>query len=201
MTKDYSRFLPQTSKPPTEPQQTSPLQALGWQPFFAQQTGLDEISQSPPARVVAVHRNGLQVRGEHIEEMIPPGLDATVGDWLLFDAARPAQSRVLRRKSLFKRRAPGTDRRVQLIAANVDTALIVSSCNQDFNIARLERYMALCFEAEVTPVIVLTKADLCDDPHPNVDQAQSISDNAEVLAVDARSGEAAETLEPWCKTG
>ena len=51
--------------------------------------------------------------------------------------------RLLERKSLFKRKEPGTGRSVQLIAANVDTLLIVSSCNQDFNPARLERYLAL----------------------------------------------------------
>ena len=55
---------------------------------------------------------------------------------------------------------------MQLIAANVDTLFIVTSCNQDFNVARLERYLALAREADVTPVIVLTKADLADDRAP-----------------------------------
>ena len=86
-----------------------------------------------------------------------------MGDWLLIDRESGAPERVLRRKSLFKRRAAGTGRRVQLIAANVDTLFIVTSCNQDFNVARLERYLALAREADVTPVIVLTKADLADD--------------------------------------
>jgi ribosome biogenesis GTPase len=90
-----------------------------------------------------VHRSGLQVAGDGIDETIPPGPDATVGDWLLLDRARPRSSRVLERKSLIKRRAPGTGREVQLIAANIDTVFVVTSCNADFNVARLERYVAL----------------------------------------------------------
>ena len=53
--------------------------------------------------------------------------------------------------------------RVQLVAANVDTLIIVTSCNEDFNVARLERYLALAREAGVMPVVVLTKADLAED--------------------------------------
>ena len=118
------------------------LQKLGWQPFFAQQTDIDQLTSNPPVRVTEVHRNGLQVVGENIDMLIPPGPEATVGDWLLLDQEQPTRSQVLERKSLIQRRAAGHDRRVQLIAANIDTALIVTSCNADFNIARLERYVA-----------------------------------------------------------
>ena len=108
-------------------------------------------------RVFAVHRNGLDVAGADFDGRVPPvssGDDeghATVGDWLLVDRASGTPERVLQRKSLFKRKAAGTGRRVQLIAANVDTLFIVTSCNQDFNVARLERYLALAREADVTP--------------------------------------------------
>ena len=122
------------------------LETLGWEPFFAQQASLEALSETPPVRVVAVHRSGLQIVGADIDEHIPPRADATVGDWLLLDRALPAASRVLSRKSLIKRRAPGTNRQLQLIAANIDTAFVVTSCNQDFNLARLERYVALAFE-------------------------------------------------------
>jgi ribosome biogenesis GTPase len=109
-----------------------------------------------------------------------------VGDWLLLDRARPRSSRVLERKSLIKRRAPGTGREVQLIAANIDTVFVVTSCNADFNLARLERYVALAFEAGIDPVIVLTKADLTEDPAPYVEAAQAVSDRVPVVALDAR---------------
>ena len=133
--------------------------------------------------------------------MIPPGPDATVGDWLMFDKENPRNSRVLDRKSIVKRRAAGRERQVQLIAANIDTAFIVTSCNQDFNVARLERYIALAMESDITPVVVLTKIDLCDSPEPFVDDAKSISDEVVVVALDARSAQPATLLAPWCRPG
>ena len=197
--------MPPTGSAGIHPRVRSPLEKLGWQHFFAQQTSIEALTETPPVRVVEVHRNGLHVLGDCIDTLIPPGPAATVGDWLLYDSGRPADSRVLERKSLFKRRAPGTGRDWQLIAANVDTAFIVSSCNQDFNVARLERYIALAFEADVTPVIVLTKADLCDDTSAYVTAAGRISDRVAVVALNAVSTDPADTpagkLADWCKPG
>ena len=177
------------------------LEALGWGPFFAQQTSAEALSDTPPVRVVAVHRSGLQVVGDGIDQTIPPRADATVGDWLLLDRAQPRASRVLSRKSLVKRRAPGTSRQAQLIAANIDTAFVVTSCNQDFNLARLERYVALAFEAEITPVIVLTKADLVTDLQSWIDAARTISERVPVVALDARGDEPPSELSSWCQPG
>lgn len=201
MTRDYSQFLPPVGGEKTSTRPKSKLETLGWQPFFAQQVSTDDLAEMPPARVVEVHRNGLHVLGDSVDRLIPPKPEATVGDWLLLNPDHPAQSAVLQRKSLFKRRAPGTDRRLQLIAANVDTAFIVTSCNQDFNVARLERYVALAFEAEVTPVILLTKADLCDDTDPYVQAASEISQRVIALAVNALGQEPQTKLQDWCRTG
>lgn len=201
MTRDYSQFFSpsKSSQPGTE--NPSKLARLGWQTFFARQVDPQTLNQTPPVRVSEVHRNGLRVVGADIEGLIPGRPDATVGDWFLYDADLPAHSVLLERKSLFKRRAPGHDRRFQLIAANVDTAFIVTSCNADFNIARLERYVALAFDADVTPVIVLTKTDLCDDPDTYVQQAMSVSDRVVVVALNALSREPLEKLADWCRPG
>ncbi len=186
MTRDYSGFFPASATPPTKSVKASPLEELGWQPSLAQQISADDLMRTPPVRVVEVHRSGLHARGQDIDRVLPPRTDATVGDWLLFDADHPASSRLLDRKSLLQRRAPGKGRQVQLIAANIDTAFVVSSCNQDFNIARLERYIALAFEAEITPVIVLTKSDLASDAEDYAERARSISDRVAVVSLDAR---------------
>lgn len=179
----------------------SALQRLGWQGFFADQVAAVDLQETPPVRVVEAHRSGLRVLGDGIEELVPPKLAATVGDWVLLNRVLPTSSRVLERKSLFKRRAPGHDRSLQLIAANTDTSFIVTSCNPDFNLARLERYLALAFEAGVTPVILLTKADLCDDPQPYVAEAEAISDRVPVVLLNAKSEEAKHKLAPWCNPG
>ncbi len=198
MTRDYSQFF--SAAAPSAPG-LSALGRLGWRSFFAQQVDADALAATPPVRVVEVNRTGLRVLGDGIEAEVPPGPEATVGDWLLLDRDLPTRSRVLRRSSLFKRRAPGHDRREQLIAANVDTVFVVTSCNQDFNVARLERYIALAFEAEVEPVIVLTKPDLCDDPATYEVEAAAISSRVPVIVLNAKGGAVRDALKPWCGPG
>lgn len=201
MTRDYSAFLPPKIKGGGSERILTPLQWLGWQPFFAQQISVEELSKTPPARVAELHRSTLRVIGDGIDKTIPPLQEAAVGDWILLDRDHPQSSRILERKTLMKRRAPGTDRQVQLIAANVDTVFIVSSCNQDFNLARLERYVALAFEAAIEPVIVLTKADICSAPQDYVDQAGTISERVPIVTLDARGPEPRLKLADWCSPG
>jgi ribosome biogenesis GTPase len=177
------------------------LETYGWQAFFAQQISIEALVDTPPVRVVEVHRNALHVQGDGIDRTIPPIRDVTVGDWLLLDQTQPQVSRALQRKTVMKRRAPGTDRQEQLIAANIDTCFVVTSCNQDFNIARLERYVALAFDAGIAPVIVLTKSDQVADAQAYVDPARKISDQVPVIALDARGDEPRTKLAGWCKPG
>ncbi|MEP3845600.1 MAG: ribosome small subunit-dependent GTPase A [Paracoccaceae bacterium] len=201
MTRDYSQNLGLTGPQTIPKRKFSPLEMLGWQPFFSQQIDPETNADFSPVRVIEVHRNGLHVVGDGIDVVIPSGPEVTVGDWMLYDTQNPNNSTVLDRKSVFERRAPGTERRRQLIAANVDTVFIVSSCNQDFNIARLERFVVLAFEADVTPVILLTKADLCEDPSRFVQTASTISDRVVVEALNALSDEPIKKLAPWCTPG
>jgi ribosome biogenesis GTPase / thiamine phosphate phosphatase len=185
------------------------LAELGWNTFFASQIQPDDPFASTPVRVMAVHRSGLRVAGSDVDRLISPfnatpGDDeaiATVGDWLLLDPATDRATRLLQRKSLFKRRAAGTSRKLQLIAANVDTLFIVTSCNQDFNVARLERYLALARDADVTPLVVLTKADLTDDPASYVRAAAKLAPGLMVEVMDARQRDAVACLSAWCGCG
>ncbi|MGJ8526936.1 ribosome small subunit-dependent GTPase A [Maritalea sp.] len=179
----------------------SQLDRLGWQSFFAQQISVDDWENTPPARVVEVHRSGLHVIGADFAGMIPPRQDATVGDWVLINHSHLQSSKVLDRKSVVKRRAAGAEYSVQLIAANIDTTFIVSSCNQDFNVARLERYIALALEAEIAPVIVLTKVDLVSNAEEFVENARAISKIVPVVTLNARTDEAIHMLAEWCKPG
>ncbi len=189
---------------PNEPD----LTALGWSAFFSAQMEHDEIDSTTPVRVLSVHRGELDIVGEGLQLRIQTSLadaddeaGATVGDWLLLDSDDHTVRRRLERKSLFKRRAAGADRRVQLIAANVDTLFIVSSCNADFNVARLERYLALAREAEVTPVIVLTKADGTETPEAFVRDASALMAGLMVEVLDARDADSVASLAPWFGPG
>ncbi|MGM9923153.1 MAG: ribosome small subunit-dependent GTPase A [Bacillus sp. (in: firmicutes)] len=91
-----------------------------------------------------------------------------VGDWVMVDRTSNEHGNaiihhILSRKSIFERKAAGTSNRSQVVAANIDLVFIVMSLNNDFNLRRLERYLAIAWDSMATPVIVLTKADLCDD--------------------------------------
>jgi ribosome biogenesis GTPase len=185
------------------------LVELGWRPFFDTQVSDDEDMRCLPVRVMSVHRGQIAVAGAGPERMIPPHLadtqteedHPTVGDWLLVDRETFEPVRILTRASLFKRRAPGKDRRLQLIAANVDTVFIVASCNQDFNVARLERYLVLAREVGVNPVVVLTKIDLTDTPEEFAELARELQPGLLVTAVNARDPASVASLAKWCGKG
>lgn len=182
------------------------LTGLGLDFFFQQQLLLDHSAAVVPVRIMNVHRSGLQLAGENIDRHIELSghdyeLNLTVGDWALFDLNTQRLVRRLERKSLFKRRAPGEDRREQLIAANVDTLFIVSSCNPDFNEARLERYLAIAREAKVMAVIVLTKTDLVDNARDYAQKAARLAAGVQVETVNALQGETLDCLDPWLQNG
>jgi len=187
------------------------LADYGWNSFFSRQLTVAETEQFAPVKVIEVHRGQIRVVGPGIDALISPfkavlgeGEDqtiSTVGDWLLLDKNTHQPIRMLKRASLFQRRAPGSDRRMQLIAANVGTLFIVTSCNQDFNTARLERYLVLASEAGVEPVLVLTKADLCDNPGKYAAEAAALLPGLMVEILDARVEESAARLAHWCGPG
>ena len=190
------------------------LADLGWRPFFAGQLSPDEAARSCPVRVMAVHRGQLAVAGAGgapglAERTIPPFVPkaeteedhATVGDWVLIEPETGQIIRILTRASLFKRRAAGSGRKLQLIAANVDTLFIVASCNQDFSVARLERYLVLAREAGVAPVIVLTKADLAADPGTFAQAARALAAGLPVHIVNAREPASVAALAAYCGRG
>lgn len=170
------------------------LATLGWRPFFSAQVSAQERHSCQPVRVLSVHRGRVTVSGEGFEGSIASSLAAstgaedraTVGDWLLIDRDTRTLVRILDRTSLFKRPAPGDDRRVQLIAANVDTLFVVTSCDGDFNVARLERYLVLAREVGVRPVVVLTKTDLSPTSGHLADAARALQSGLRVEPVDGR---------------
>lgn len=183
---------------------TEALHDLGWRTFF--QSQVDPDSALRPGRVMHVHRGRIEVAHEGGTEPVAvsgkaAGLGVTVGDWVLLDPEGPALCQRLERQTLFQRRAAGVASEIQLIAANVDTLFIVTSANRDFNVARLERYMAIAHDAGVFPVIVLTKADLADDVDAYAAQASALSPGILVEALDARDAAQVEVLRPWCERG
>ena len=179
------------------------LTQLGWKPFFQQQLTLEEWETFTIARVAEQERSVLHLLSISGKLTLPitPSMPAiTVGDWILLDD-ETRFSRLLDRYSLFSRKAAGTKVSTQLVASNIDTVFIVSSLNQDFNLNRLERYLALANEAGVTPVIVLTKVDSCDNPQEMIDKARALDPLLEVVAVNSLDNNSVNNLRIWCGTG
>jgi ribosome biogenesis GTPase len=185
------------------------LAELGWRPFFGEQVAAEEAGRCNPVRVMAVHRGMVEVLGEGLDGLISsvvpesegPEDRPTVGDWVLVDGDSRSIVRILRRINLFKRPSAGDARRLQLIAANVDTLFIVTSCNQDFSVARIERYLVLAREVGVNPVVVLTKADLTDTPARFFEAACALQPGLEVEMVNGRDADSVARLAARCGSG
>jgi ribosome biogenesis GTPase / thiamine phosphate phosphatase len=175
------------------------LADLGWSAHFARQLGTNPEGQ--PARVSEVARTILTCVTEAgtITVTTPDstGLYA-VGDWVLVVETRVTHR--LAPLTEISRRAAGHAAK-QLIAANVDTLAIVTSCNADFNPARLERYLALASAAGCLPLVVLTKADMANDPAHYVKAATRLSPLATAIAVNAHEPEDTARLNAWCGPG
>lgn len=187
------------------------LRAIGWKPFFQQQLRQDQLATITQfatitlARVSAHHGSQILLLGEQGEFSIPTQLAASageiaVGDWLVLDVNNRVQHR-LERTTLLTRKASGEEVKPQAIAANIDTIFIVSSCNEDFNLSRIERYLALTLQAGVMPVVVLTKADLCEAPTDLRRQTERLHSGLLVETIDARAPEQAAVLATWCQPG
>lgn len=106
-----------------------------------------------------------------------------VGDFVTAECAEDTAviHGVLPRKSVFVRKAAGTDNTEQVVAANIDTVFICMSLNSDFNIRRLERYLSAAWDSGAVPVIVLTKADLCQNTAEYIRKAEEVAFGAEII--------------------
>lgn len=93
------------------------------------------------------------------------------------------------RKSCFIRKAAGTKKQEQVVAANIDTVFICMSLNQNFNIRRLERYLSAACESGAEPVIILTKADLCGEVEQRLAEARAAAPGVEALAISSPEGD------------
>jgi ribosome biogenesis GTPase len=154
------------------------LSALGFDQWFAghalQRGGAGHCF----ARVTAVDRGRYLIRdefgeipakltGRYLREAQDPTALPCVGDWVgvqhLDDRTHAIIHEALPRRSFLRRRAPGGDGEFQMIAANIDVALIAQACHFDFNVRRLERYLVMVREGHIEPVLLLTKTDLVSD--------------------------------------
>jgi ribosome biogenesis GTPase len=192
------------------------LEELGWSPFFAEAFAALGGEDLVPARVVAAHARLLRVRlasGESLAEPSGrlrhsarnPESRPAVGDWVALRKPaghhRGVVQAVLPRRSAFVRRAAGDVTVQQVLAANVDTVFVVMGLDRDFNPRRLERALVLAWESGVSPVVLLNKADLCEDAASRSKQAEDVAPGVPVRVVAAKEGRGLDGLRPWLGRG
>ncbi|WP_164704455.1 ribosome small subunit-dependent GTPase A [Blastococcus litoris] len=165
------------------------LSSLGW-----------GRSDEPPcgvvlARVARIDRGRLTVLTAEGERRVVPGRalheselgGPAVGDWVVLRGELATE--ILPRKSAFVRTVAGRTSAAQVVAANVDVVLVVDAMTGDARLRRVERYLAVAWSSGATPVVVLTKADLCADVAAAVAAVREDAIGVEVLPVSSVTGE------------
>ena len=177
------------------------LYDFGWDDGFA--AALEPHDNCIPARVAAQHRGEYDVLTElgeqrahvagRLRHEASSGADLpAVGDWVaLRDETIHA---VLPRRSAFQRKVAFHTTEAQVLAANIDTVFVVTGLDEDFSARRLERYLTLAWESGATPAVVLTKADLCDDPLAMLLEAEQVAVGVPVHVVSNVTGEGLDEL-------
>jgi len=192
------------------------LKRLGWNSYFDALWQERERAEWLPARVISQQRGLWRVAGDFAEcwaeasGALRAGAEAggdwpAVGDWVTTERpdakGRPLIEKVLPRRSKFVRKIAGRSLEEQVIAANVDTAFVVMALDGDFNVRRLERYLAQCWESGAKSIVVLNKADDCAEVAARVTEVERVAAGLPIFAVSARTGDGIHALEVFLASG
>jgi len=175
------------------------LLELGFGPFFSAQHDLLDRSDLVPARIAAEGRGNYWLRGcraligelsGRSHHQLGPTQRPVVGDWVsVADGDDLAIiHHIFERRTTMVRRAAGTDAGIQIVAANVDLFFIVTSANRDFNVRRLERYLAAVWDSGAEPAVVLNKIDIGEGIDDMVDAIGEVALGVPVVSVSALTG-------------
>ena len=179
------------------------LKSLGWSPFFEEAFAPLQARGWLPARVAVEDKHAYVVLGEGGEwSATVPGrlLHARasnadlpkVGDWVAVSPPAGSGSAliqsVLPRRTRLARKVPGREIEEQVLAANVETAFVVQALDQGWNLRRQERFLTMVHEGGSSPVLVLNKADLCQDRETCLSAARQAAGDTPVLLASARTG-------------
>jgi len=213
---------PSSSSPSPSPSAGPDLAGLGWDEGFA--ASFAEVRSAvacpgtlAPARVTRVDRGACDALGVDgpvratfsgallAAASADPVSTPCVGDWVAVRSwpdDRITVEAVLQRRTAFVRASvtPGVSHG-QVLAANVDVAVVVEGLHPEPDLGRIERFLALAWESGASPLVVLTKADLVPDADPVRADVAAAAPGVEVLAVSATTGEGVDRLAPYVEVG
>ena len=188
------------------------LNKLGFDAFFQKHIENANFENLSVGRICAEHKESYKLFSEFGE--LPATISGkfrnnsktredfpAVGDWVLFEYFENESKAIIReilsRKSKFSRKVAGKETQEQVIASNIDFAFIVCALNYDFNLRRIERYLSLVWQSGATPVVVLTKTDLCPDVQDKISEVENIAFGVDIHAISNISTDGIETLQKY----
>jgi ribosome biogenesis GTPase len=187
------------------------LEAHGYGPRFRKAFEALSDTSLEPARVIEEQRGmfrvvtaGPQRSVDIAGRLRQDGVMPAIGDWVALqpvDNAGGVIKHILERHSKISRKSSGRTSREQVLAANVDTVCMVTSCNEDFSPRRIERYLTMIWESGARPVVLLNKTDLVDDPTALGVEAEAVALGVPVLNVCATQDGGLDPLEPYLEPG
>ncbi len=192
------------------------LRALGWDAFFEQHFEEHGRRGLAAARVTLEHQHIYTVQtadGESLATVAgalrhrAAGRNEfpAVGDWVAITPVEPGRRGVIQvilpRRSKFSRKVAGRETTEQVVAANIDTVFLMMGLDGDYNVRRIERYLITARDGGASPVVVLNKADLCDDIEARVREVQSVAQAAPVHAISTKGDGFLGVLDPYLVPG
>jgi ribosome biogenesis GTPase len=191
---------------------TLDLESLGWNTSFADAFRPFEQDGLAPARVAVQHRGEYvvytelgELRAEVTGRLRNDDEQPAVGDWVAValreDEGRATIHAILPRRTAFTRKVAWAETKPQVVAANVDIVFVVCGLDANYNVRRIERYLTLAWESGAQPIVLLTKADLCDDVEARVYEVESVAIGVPVHSVSAPRGDGVESVRAYVAHG
>jgi ribosome biogenesis GTPase / thiamine phosphate phosphatase len=184
------------------------LTKYGWDADLERASQRCGRSTIEPARVVAADRGSVMLVTRNGEQRgVPRGgvTDVATGDWVMIESRPPSEIApviaLLPRRTKLARNVAGKRTAQQTIVANVDTIFVVAGLGKDFNVRRIERYLTLAWAGGAQPVLVLTKADICDDVPKALEGASAVAVGVPTHAVSGVTGEGLGGLQNYLVPG
>ncbi|MDF2988044.1 MAG: ribosome small subunit-dependent GTPase [Eubacterium sp.] len=187
------------------------INEYGWNEFFLNEWNKKNAVGMLPGRIVADFGQQLRVVTEAgellVNRPVQKGdslMQLAVGDWAGVEVIPGADifiRFVLPRKTKFSRAAAGIEVKEQVVAANADTVFLIQSLNKDFNMKRLERYMIAAWDSGAVPVIVLTKADCCEDVADKLSMVYGTAPGVEVYAISSVTRQGIDEIRKYLQPG
>ncbi|MCI0699139.1 ribosome small subunit-dependent GTPase A [candidate division KSB1 bacterium] len=192
------------------------LESFGWNDFFASHFAPYTEAGYSAGRVAVQHKTQYVLYTEHGElraettgkmqyEARSKDDLPVVGDWVVIrireNEGKATIYDLLPRKSKFSRKAAGTRTEEQIVAANIDTVFLVTGLDGNFNLRRIERYLVVAWESGANPVLVLNKADLCEEIEPIRQEVEAVALGVPVIIMSAVNDQGLDELLSHIKKG